>query len=215
MYVLIIVFIVLSLLIGLFSAVLVGREVIVEERERKKQDNRVVSEISLNNEAISLIKTGEEGNCEELKEGTVAFSAGSQTLDEKYLALSADYKRFYDDIVRYAMSIKGSKRFKNSVYEEYKIGKNRLVRLKIKRGIIVCELVIYNQTFKNYISQNKVAIKQAPAIIKVIDESTLSAVKDSISIAVKVIEEEKAYKKEQAKLRRKQNKNIRNKVVAE
>ncbi len=206
MYVLIIIFIVLSLLIGLFSTVLVGREVVIEEKKRRNQTNESVSSISPTPVATTAAIKVEEETSDDFKEGTVAFSTGSQTLDEKYLALNAEYKGYYDEIVRYAMAISGSKRIKNSVYEEYKIGKNRLVRLKIKRGYVICELVIYNQTFKNYIDKNKISIKQAPASIKVIDESTLAAVKDSIAIAVKAIEEEKAYKKEQAKLRRKQNK---------
>ena len=90
------------------------------------------------------------------------------------------------------------------MYEEYKVGKNRLVRLKIRKDVVICEFVIPNLEFKNYISGNKVAAKQAPTTIKVLDDAALDAVKDSIGIAVNAIEEEKAYKKEQAKLRRKQ-----------
>lgn len=206
MYVLIIVFMVLSLLIGLLSSFLVVREAVMEAKEQKK--DKSLSKISLNDESKTMIKPHEEDSVDEQKEGTVAFSAKTQTLDEKYLSLNAESKGFYDEIVRYAMAIEESKRFKNSIYEEYKIGKNRLVRIRIKRGVIVCELVIYNRTFKNYIDENKVAIKQAPTIIKVVDDATLEAVKNSISIAVKIIEEEKAYKKEQAKLRRKQSKEI-------
>ena len=47
-------------------------------------------------------------------------------------------------------------------------------------------------------------MKHAPATIKVVDEVAFTAVKDSIDIAVKAIEEERAYRKEQAKIRRKQ-----------
>ena len=102
------------------------------------------------------------------------------------------------------MAVEGSKRIKNANYEEYKVGMSRLVRLKIKRGIVVCELVISNLTFKTYVNDNKVAMKQAPASIKVIDAAACAAVKDSIGIAVKAIEEERAYRKEQAKIRRRE-----------
>ena len=68
----------------------------------------------------------------------------------------------------------------------------------------MCELVIPNLTFKTYVTDNRVAMKQAPATIKVTDETSLTAVKDSIDIAVKAIEEERAYRKEQAKIRRRQ-----------
>lgn len=141
-------------------------------------------------------------------DGTVAFSAASQTLDEKYLDLCPEYKGYYDEIVRSAMAVEGSKRFKNAAYEEYKVGKNRVVRLKIRRGVVTCEFVIANLAFKTYAKDSKVAIKQAPARIKVIDEASLNAVKDSIGIAVQAINEEKEFKKEQAKLRRRQNRAV-------
>lgn len=225
MYVLIIVFIVCTLLIGLFCVGVVGRDIVVETRENKKKaqgaasadetcatyscENKMPAE-----EIVPEPNEEEPGYAAEADEiapfaaavddGKVAFSTGSKTLDEKYLELSAEYRGYYDDIVRYANTVEGSKRYKNAAYEEYKVGKNRLVRLKIRKGIVICEFVIPNLEFKNYISGNKVAVKQAPATIKVTDEATLAAVKDSIGIAVKAIEEEKAYKKEQAKLRRKQ-----------
>lgn len=213
MYVLVIIFIVLALIIGLFSAVLVGREVVIEEKNRRKKKNDTSDETTtVTTPTPTPVVTVQPPVLEEtavavdaeIDNGTVAFSTGTQSLDEKYLALSPEYKGYYDEIVRSAMAVDDSKRYKNAAYEEYKVGKNRLVRLKIKRGIVVCELVIPNLTFKNYISNNKVAMKQAPATIKVVDEASLNAVKDSIGIAVKAIEEERAYKKEQAKIRRKQ-----------
>ena len=59
------------------------------------------------------------------------------------------------------MAVEDSKRYKNANYEEYKVGKSRLVRLKIKRDTLICELVIPNIDFKNYVSENKVEVKQA------------------------------------------------------
>lgn len=217
MYALMVILIVMTLLIGLFTAAIAIKDVIIEEKERRKKKNvpqPVVTEekpVCPHFEmpqasaeiAVSEDEESAQTESEEL-EGNVAFSAGSQSLEEKYLELAPECKGYYDEIVRSAMAVEGSKRYKNSAYEEYKVGKNRLVRLKIKRGVVVCELVIPNLAFKNYISGSKVAMKQAPATIKVLDEASLNAVKDSIGIAVSAIEEEKAYKKEQARLRRKE-----------
>ncbi len=139
---------------------------------------------------------------EETDENAVRFSAAAQSLDEKYLALPSEAKNRYDEIVRYATTKEGSRRYKNAGYEEYKIGKNRLVRIKIKRDAIICELVIPNFEFKNYLNSNRVEAKQASTIIRVVDEPSLAAVKDSMDIAVKAIDEERAYKKEQARLKR-------------
>lgn len=224
MEVLTILFISAALAIGIFCVVVVCRDMAEEARQRRegaKADATAkeccqakappapmpspapVVPLVVVEETETTAAADTEDATEE-QESNVAFSAGSQTLEEKYLELSPEFKGYYDEIVRYAMSVENSRRFKNAGYEEYKVGKNRLVRLKIRRGLIVCELVIPNLTFKNYISDNKVAVKQAPAVIKVTDEAALSAVKDSIDIAVSAIEEEKIYKKEQAKIKRKQ-----------
>lgn len=228
MDVLIIIFIAMALLIGLFSVALVFRDFVLEERQRKRKASEpqpqpqvptVICPVAVTHSQVAEpqpqpepapqpepVATSAEPTIDLDDESTVAFSAASQSLDEKYLELEPEFKGYYDEIVRCAMSVSGSKRFKNASYEEYKVGSNRLVRIKIKRGIVICELVIPNLAFKSYINTNKVAMKQAPATIKVTDEQSLNAVKHSMGIAMQAIEEERAYKKEQAKLRRKQAK---------
>lgn len=236
MEVMINIFIVAAILIGLFFVFIVGRDVVLEEKE-KRQKRRAAGPPSLEDlpdaddafessgaeyvacaamsrpdepketaatEATAATATT-AATASDLFENTIAFSAERSTLDEKYLELTAEQKGYYDEIVRCAMAVDGSKRYKNAGAEEYKVGRNTFVKIKIRRGVIICELVIPNLAFKNYVNDNKVAVKQAPATIKVTDEAALSAVKDSILIAVKAIEEERAYKKEQAKLRRKRN----------
>lgn len=228
MDVLIIIFIAMALLIGLFSVALVFRDFVLEERQRKRKASEpqpqpqvptVICPVAVTHPQVAEpqpqpqpepepVATRAEPTIDLDDESTVAFSAVSQSLDEKYLELTPEYKAYYDEIVRCAMSVSGSRRFKNASYEEYKVGSNRLVRIKIKRGIVICELVIPNLAFKSYINTNKVAMKQAPATIKVTDEQSLNAVKHSMGIAMQAIEEERAYKKEQAKLRRKQAKKV-------
>ncbi len=231
------VFMIAIFAIAVFIAAVFVRDVVIEEKERRKKEGSLASEKSetedtpvqtasaateqtmetavTESEATELSATDEMVIDTEAENdsGAVTFSAGSQTLDEKYLELSQEYKGYYDEIVRSAMAIEGSKRYKNSAYEEYKVGKSRLVKLKIKRGTVVCELTIPNLAFKSYISSNKIAMKQAPATIKVTDAASLGAVKDSIGIAVKEIEEERAYKKEQARLRRKKNREAEKETV--
>lgn len=241
MYTLIIIFIIMALIVGLFSMFLVGRDFVNEEKAKKaqKEDSALVAESvaaapvstpapapmpiavvepTAAQEAEETAEEEQEETAEDIPqetqeaaqenaqntEGMIAFNAKGLTLEEKYLELSSEYKAYYDEIVRTAMAVEGSKRYKNAAYEDYKIGNNKLVRLKIRRGVVICELVVQNLAFKTYINDNKVAMKQAPASIKVVDEESLNAVKDGIGIAVKAIEEEKAYKKEQLKARRKE-----------
>lgn len=229
MYVLMICFIAVVLIIGIFCVVVVARDIVNEERAKKNASEAATATPVVVYQPAPAPQQTEEPEVEESKEepakeepateetavteevaeeaeddGVVNFATGTKTLDEKYLELIPEFKGYYDEIVRFANTVEGSKRYKNANYEEYKVGKNRLVRLKIKRETVICELVIPNLAFKNYVSENKVEVKQAPATIKVVDDATLSAVKDSMQIAINAIEEERAYKKEQAKLRRRQ-----------
>lgn len=229
MYVLMICLIAVVLIIGIFCVVVVTRDIVTEERAKKNASEAATATPVVVYQPAPAPQQTEETEVEEPKEepakeepapeetavteevaeeaeddGVVNFATGTKTLDEKYLELTPEFKGYYDEIVRFANTVEGSKRYKNANYEEYKVGKNRLVRLKIKRETVICELVIPNLAFKNYVSENRVEVKQAPATIKVVDDATLSAVKDSMQIAINAIEEERAYKKEQAKLRRRQ-----------
>ena len=229
MYVLMICFIAVVLIIGIFCVAVVTRDIVTEERAKKNSSEAATATPVVVYQPAPAPQQTEEPEVEEPKEepakeepateetavteevaeeaeddGVVNFATGTKTLDAKYLELTPEFKGYYDEIVRFANTVEGSKRYKNANYEEYKVGKNRLVRLKIKRETVICELVIPNLAFKNYVSENRVEVKQAPATIKVVDDATLSAVKDSMQIAINAIEEERAYKKEQAKLRRRQ-----------
>ena len=151
-------------------------------------------------EAVAEEPVAEEA---EDADGKISFSKGQQqTLDEKYLALTSEQKGWYDEIIKYASAVEGSKRFKNARYEEYKVGKNRLVRLLIKRGVINCEFILHNSDFKNYINENKIAVKQSATTMLVESAATVGAVKNSIDIVVAAIAEEKEYRKQQAREKR-------------
>ena len=150
-----------------------------------------------------VAQTVDEVVVEEEKPDVAFNTTAKDTLEEKYLALSAEQKGYYDEIALYAANKEDAKRFKNLRYEEFKIGKSRLVRMLIKRGQIVCEFIMYNSDFKNYVNENKVAVKQAATVIKITDEAAVQAAKDSMDIVVNTINEEKEYKKQQAKERRK------------
>lgn len=141
------------------------------------------------------------------EDGKISFSTGTQqTIAEKYLALPSEQKGWYDEIIKYASAVEGSKRYYNARYEEYKVGKNRIVRLLIKRGVIHCEFILHNSDFKNYVSENKIAVKQSATTMLVEDAATVDAVKNSIDIVVAQIAEEKEYKKQRAKEKRKEAK---------
>ena len=184
--------------------------VVVEEpvAEEPVVEEPVAEEPAAEEEAPVEEAPAEEAPAEEAAEenadGTISFSLGQQqTLEEKYLALPAEQRGWYDEIIKYASHVEGSKRFKNARYEEYKVGKNRLVRVLIRRGVINCEFILHNSDFKNYVNENKISVKQSATTMLVEAASTVDAVKNSIDIVVAAIAEEKEYKKQQAREKRK------------
>lgn len=182
--------------VGLFSILYVLNQIAKELGKRRENQGLMEEFVS-----ATVAPTKED----EVVEETVTFSSEKAlTIDDKYAELTDEQKKYYDQIVEYANKVDGSRRFKNARYEEHKIGTNRLVRLLIKRGIIVCEFILPNSDFKNYVSENKLKIKSAPTVLKIVDENTVQIAKDSIDIAVKAIEEEREIKRQQTRERRKQ-----------
>lgn len=138
------------------------------------------------------------------EDGKVSFAAGQQqTIDEKYLELSNEAKGWYDEIIKHAAIVEGSKRFKNARYEEYKLGNSRLVRMLIKRGVVHCEFILHNSDFKNYVNENKISVRQAATTMRIDSKSSVDAAKNSIDIVVAAIAEEREYKKQLAREKRK------------
>ncbi|MBO5224054.1 MAG: hypothetical protein J6C23_06060 [Clostridia bacterium] len=175
-------------------------EEVVEEPVAEEVVEEVVEEAPVEEE---VAETVEEEVAEENKPDVAFNTTAKDSLDDKFFKLDDEQKGFYNEIASYAASKEDSKKFKNLRYEEYKVGKARLVRMLIKRGIVVCEFIMYNSDFKNYVNENKVSVKQAPTVIKITDAAAVQAAKDSMDIVINSINEEKEYKKQQAKERRK------------
>ena len=216
----IVVFMAFAVLICLFSVLVLTRELIEDITEKRKQKAEAASTTEQPSEQPNLAtpepvvvaipqaepqEEAQELSAEEIAAGEVRFaSKTTPTLEEKYLALDAKSRAYYDEIVKYAAAQEDSKRFKNTRYEEYKTGKTRLVRLLVKRGVVVCEFILPNADFKNYVNENKVNVKVAGTTMKILDDTTLQAAKDSIDIVVKALEEEREYKRQLVLERRRQ-----------
>ena len=171
--------------------------------EAKPEPQVVIEEVKVEEPVKVETPAAQEVACADAQNGNVVFSAAERlTLEQKYTQLSKKDKARYDEIVNYAKKVEGNHCFKNERYEEYKVGKNRLVRMLIKRGIIVCEFILQNSEFRNFVQENKISVKQSATTIKIVDESSVAAAKSSIDIAVVAINEEKEYKKQLAREKR-------------
>lgn len=229
MEILFMMFMVVVSIMALFAVAVVLRDIVKEIlHERKERDARyqapasapvqvvvpvtapapVVEPVAEPEPVVEPAPVAEPEPAAEEDDGTISFSAGQQkTLEEKYLELSPEARGWYDEIIRHAAIIEGSKRFKNTRYEEYKLGNSRLVRMLIKRGIIHCEFILHNSDFKNYVNENKISVRQAATTMRIDNRETVEAAKNSIDIVVAAIAEEKEYKKQLARERRKSQRN--------
>ena len=134
----------------------------------------------------------------------VVFSKVSLTMTEKYAMLSTEFKRYFDDIIRHALSKEGVSEFKRNSAYDYKLGSYRVLRITIKRGEIVCEFNFIERDFKNYASEASVKVKQLGTVVKVTEASAVGVVKDGIDLVVSQIAADKEYKKQLAREKRRE-----------
>lgn len=136
-------------------------------------------------------------------ENAVKFSKSQLTFDEKYAMLSTEVKGYFQAIARHALSKEGAKCTVSKNYQDYKIGATRLVRMSIKRGEIVCEFVFIDRDFKNYASQADLKIKPSATVIRVTEPAAVGVAKDGIDLVYNQMLEEREYKRQLAKEKRK------------
>lgn len=138
----------------------------------------------------------------------VSFNRVSLTMEEKYGTLSTEFKRYFDDIVKHAISKEGVKESKRSGSYDYKIGAYKVLRMMIKRGEIVCEFNFIDRDFNNYASESNVRIKQSATQVRVLEASAVGVVKDGIDLVCQQIAEDKEHKKELAREKRREKRRL-------
>ncbi len=204
MEVLLIVFMIFAACIGIFSVVVVIYDLVESKKNAAQPEAEPAPpEAPYVEEPVAPSTAGEEMAMTVIDENAVVFSPSeAKTLDEKFMELPPELQRYYIEIVQYAFMQEGAKQYRNANYEEYKIGKTRLVRMQIKRGVVVCEFILLNPDFRNYIQDNKVRVRQAPTVLRVEDEAAVAIAKSSIDIAVKAAADEIEYKKQRRREKR-------------
>ena len=221
MTVLLIIFMVFGIMMCVFSALVITREIVRDSWERRQkpvQAQTTTAVATVQEQSAQDLPfypvVEEEAQTEsvvppmeplEQKEAVRFSPKTAPTLEEKYLALSPRARGYYDEIVKYAVAVEGAKRVKNTRYEEYKVGITRLVRLLIKREIVVCEFILPNADLKNYLNENKVNVQHAATAMKITDDTALQAAKDSVDIVVTAMAQEKEFKHQLALKRRREN----------
>ncbi len=201
----------------LFAMLIVTRDLILSGREKRQEpaepiQPQVVTEPQPAVPVEPVVKEPEPEPVAEqpatedaADEAAVTFAAGNRkTLSEAYDELPKKFKNFYDEVAKHAEKTPGvSRHIKNDNYEEWKINSSRLVRLKIRRGVVIAEFNLQNREMKEHIAESRIDVKQSTTVVKLEDRTAVQFVIESIDLVVKVIEEEAEMKKEErARLRR-------------
>jgi hypothetical protein len=121
-----------------------------------------------------------------------------------YVWGESNWKRFFDDIVRHAMSKEGVKEAKRTGFYDYKIGAYRVIRMTIKRSEIVCEFNFIDKDFAEYANSSDVKMKRSATSVRVLEVSAVGVAKDGIDLVCQQIADDKERKKELAREKRRE-----------
>lgn len=200
----VIVFILFLCILCFFAVMIVLRDTVIENSKNRKE----IKELQEQKQENVTIENETKNEPTETKpdDNSVVFSSYVLTMPERYATLSNEYKKYFDDIVKYVLSKKNVKELKNNSSYVYKDASYRILRLMIKRGEIVCELNFIDREIKNYVDGSNVPVKQSATSIKVVEPAAVGVVKDGIDLVCSQISEDREYKKQLAREKRKQKK---------
>lgn len=200
----VIVFILFLCILCFFAVMIVLRDIVIENSKNRKE----IKELQEQKQENVTIENETKNEPTETKpdDNSVVFSSYVLTMPERYATLSNEYKKYFDDIVKYVLSKKNVKELKNNSSYVYKDASYRILRLMIKRGEIVCELNFIDREIKNYVDGSNVPVKQSATSIKVVEPAAVGVVKDGIDLVCSQISEDREYKKQLAREKRKQKK---------
>ncbi len=144
---------------------------------------------------------GHEPQAEEAEgEGVVRFQTAEKTFADAYAELSVEQKRFFSDILRYALSKPKAEQKMSKTGICVKSSGKVILKLKVRRKMTVALFRLENERLRDYRRHagNTSAIRQKETEIYVSDESS----KDTACGMVDLMLEQYAREKQEAKERR-------------
>lgn len=203
----VIVFILFLCILCFFAVMIILRDIVIENSKNRKE-LKELKELQAQKQENTTLDSEIKNESTETKQddNAVVFPSYVLTMPERYATLSSEYKKYFDDIVKYVLSKENVKELKNNSAYVYKDASYRILRLMIKRGEIVCELNFIDREIKNYVDGSNVPVKQSATSIKVTEPAAVGVVKDGIDLVCSQISEDREYKKQVAREKRKEKK---------
>ncbi len=172
-------------------------------REKFKQiSTPIVQELALEevveeNELIPDVS--EDGTA-----GGVIFTADRKTLWDKYAELTKEQRRYFDRIRDCANDKANIKCIEAKDYLTFKLLKDKLVRLRIRRDMVEAVFMLVSSSFKNTFSESDIKVREAATIIRVENEAYLEVALKTLDMQYDALVEERRLHKEEQKAKRRE-----------
>ncbi|MGN1201019.1 MAG: hypothetical protein ACI4R8_01990 [Candidatus Caccovivens sp.] len=151
--------------------------------------------------------TEEPENAEPIEQGVIFSNTEKKTFAEQLESLDEDRKQYFNEILEYAMSMEGTKRFDSKFHTVVKIGRLKLLDAKFAKEVLVCNFMAGSSELKNYSQSEKtVKIKEKPVMLEIDSVESVTVAKNMIDISYKNISDAHEEKLEAKKAERKKKK---------
>ncbi len=155
----------------------------------------VIEEVVEENELIPDVS--EDGTT-----GGVIFTADRKTLWDKYAELTREQRHYFDRIRDCANDKANIKCIEAKDYLTFKLLKDKLVRLRIRRDMVEAVFMLVGSSFKNTFSDSDIKVKEAATIIRVENDAYLEVALKTLDMQYDALVEERRLHKEEQKAKR-------------
>lgn len=180
---------------------------IPEREEEKKEPAPVVVPMQDETAAADASISEKEEMLEELvsrygeiTDNSVVFeSKKNQKLSfvEKYAALTAESRAYYDDVVAHILANKDCRKNEAFGAVTFKCKTDKILRAVIKRNAVVLNFMLSNTDLNRFVREEGIKkIKIAPVAIRLESDADVALAKQTADITLENIREEQQYRKE-------------------
>lgn len=180
----------------------------VEEKVEEKVEE-TPAELPVQEETLEVVEataTDETAATEDESDDSaeVAFVSEKKNLEDKYAELSDVQKGYFDKIKEYACSKEDARAIEAKGHITVKYGKERLVRITIRRDAVEAVFLLIDANFKKYMKEQDAPIKEKPTVIRIENDAYLQLALETVDLKYNSLMEEKQQRLEEQKAKKRE-----------
>lgn len=180
----------------------------VEEKVEEKVEE-TPAELPAQEETLEVVEataTDETAATEDESDDSseVAFVSEKKNLEDKYAELSDVQKGYFDKIKEYACSKEDARAIEAKGHITVKYGKERLVRITIRRDAVEAVFLLIDSNFKKYMKEQDAPIKEKPTVIRIENDAYLQLALETVDLKYNSLMEEKQQRLEEQKAKKRE-----------